>query len=90
MSLTENLAKCARLRGVGALPHRTVREFAWFVDAIIYNHPGYEKYETRMDDEFDLTAEGIIGAWGKAFLDYCREHYKEVSYQDQEVKKNEI
>ena len=72
MILTDSLAECARRRGVPQLPHRTIREFAWFVDKVIYGweDEDMDKYYPRGEDWFGLTVEEKLEAWGEAFLSY--------------------
>ena len=85
MSLTDNLAECARLRRVNQLPHRTIREFAWFVDVVVFGPrwgevlpEGMDKYDPQEEGWFEMTTEEKLEAWGKAFLSYYLDKEEEV------------
>ncbi len=84
--LEEILSECAKLRGVTYTPHRTLREFSWFVSACIFGEDGTEEeqkihreYGERFNPDENplLYAESALLEWGRLFLEYCREEYGE-------------
>jgi len=63
------LKKCAYERGVGNLQHRTIAEFAWFVESVIWNGDSNfkEKYY------FDWTVDNALELWIEKFCEYHAE-----------------
>jgi hypothetical protein len=98
--LNNILKLCASLRGVSRLPHRTLKEFSWFVESIILHewdkHPDCEEYQVlkKYYDriEFMNDPDALLG-WSKLFLEYCRDQYLD-SYKKEieelETFKNEV
>lgn len=82
MKLTETLARCAYLRNVAMVPHRTLHEFDWFVQSVIFGgkYPEEEalkeKYNSRRPT-YDLDSQTQFERWGELFLEYCEEEYGE-------------
>jgi len=81
--LNEILKECAKLRGVFHLQHRILKEFEWFVNAIIFEEWNLPErleqeefqelriYEGRSNDFKDR--DNVLVEWGKLFLEYYRE-----------------
>lgn len=63
------LVSCAYARGVANLQHRTIAEFAQFVENVMSDKPEYQKYR------FDWNSEDAIETWIEKFYKYCRELY---------------
>ena len=66
------LYNCAFLRNVYGLQHRTIAEFAWFVQEVIWSkNPKCEKYM------FDFNSKDAIETWIDKFHEYCVDKYSE-------------
>jgi len=63
------LVSCAYARGVGNLQHRTIAEFAQFVEDVMSNKPEYQKYR------FDWNNSDAIETWIEKFYKYSTELY---------------
>ena len=61
------LASCAYMRNVGNLQHRTIAEFAQFVEDVMSGK--FPKYE------FDWNDKDAIETWIVNFHEYCKEQY---------------
>jgi hypothetical protein len=70
------LVSCAYMRNVTTLQHRTIHEFAWFVDNVVDGNPGFEKYR------FDWNGQDAIETWIEKFHEYCTEEYKDDAQAD--------
>lgn len=62
------LSSCAYMRNVGNLQHRTIAEFAQFVEDVMGGK--FPKYE------FDWNDRDAIETWIVKFHEYCQEQYK--------------
>ena len=62
------LSSCAYMRGVGNLQHRTIAEFAQFVEDVMGRK--LPKYE------FEWNGRDAIETWIEKFHEYCKEQYK--------------
>jgi hypothetical protein len=69
-NINDNLMHCARYRGVAFMPLRTLREFQWFCDAILYQE--YLKNDFR-----DLWSLNVT--WWKYFYE-CHPHLNSDMY----------
>jgi len=69
------LISCAYARGVANLQHRTIAEFAQFVENVISDKPGYQKYA------FDWNSRDAIETWIEKFHEYCCEVYDGIMKQ---------
>jgi hypothetical protein len=65
------LVSCAYMRGVGNLQHRTIGEFAQFVESVMKGE--FPKYE------FDWNGNDAIETWIEKFHEHCDKQYKEIS-----------
>lgn len=65
------LVSCAYMRNVGNLQHRTIGEFAQFVESVIKRE--LPKYE------FDWNEKDAIETWIVKFHEYCKEQYDEIN-----------
>jgi hypothetical protein len=65
------LVSCAYMRNVGNLQHRTIGEFAQFVESVIKRE--LPKYE------FDWNENDAIETWIVKFHEYCKEKYEEIN-----------
>ena len=66
------LVSCAYMRGVGNLQHRTIAEFAQFVEDVMSDKPEYQKYR------FDWNNRDAIEVWIEKFNEYCKELYNDI------------
>lgn len=66
------LVSCAYMRGVGNLQHRTIAEFAQFVENVMSDKPEYQKYI------FDWNDRNAIATWIEKFHEYCKELYDDI------------
>lgn len=95
--LNEILKECAELRGVFRLQHRTLKEFSWFVGAVLFReweHPDRQdqeeyqalrKYADRPDSF--KNSENALLEWGRPFLEYYREQVEKWDeYQEEEAR----
>ena len=82
-SLEEILHRCAVLRCVATLQHRTLHEFNWFVSACIWGKDGsygeegkevYRKYSNRTSFRLDGD-DKVLVKWAELFEDYCEREY---------------
>ena len=64
------LVSCAYMRNVSDLQHRTIGEFAQFVENVMKGE--FPKYE------FDWNEKDAIETWIVKFHEYCQEQYKEI------------
>lgn len=64
------LVSCAYMRNAGNLQHRTIEEFAAFVENVMSDKPEYQKYS------FYWNGSSAIETWIEKFHDYCKEQYK--------------
>ena len=57
---------CAYARNVSNLPHRTLKEFSWFIDECIWGKfkNKYKNFTCEWDNMIDC------------FVEYCEEEYK--------------
>ena len=62
------LSSCAYMRNVGSLQHRTIAEFAQFVEDVMGGK--FPKYE------FDWNDRDAIEIWIEKFHEYCKDIYK--------------
>ena len=69
------LTSCAYARGVANLQHRTIAEFAQFVEDVMSGNPEYKKYE------FDWNSHDAIETWIEKFNEHCRELYDGIAKQ---------
>lgn len=76
------LISCAYMRNIPHLQHRTISEFAQFVEDVMSRKPKCEKY-----CDFDINSTDAIEQWIKRFHDYCEEYY---SKWEQEALENEM
>ena len=86
--MAKNLRICATLRGVPSLQYRTLREFAWFVDVIIYKEFRKEEFKEISPVNLDIwerlnarcpglnTTDSLVN-FSKLFLEYCLAAYGE-------------
>ena len=83
MSLEKILAECAYLRNTGSVPHRTIKEFAWFVSSSIFGSNKIDiegnllQKENKIEPHCCSKPENKIIEWGMAFLEYCKKEYGE-------------
>ena len=63
------LVSCAYMRGVGNLQHRTIAEFAQFVEDVMSDKSEYQKYR------FDWNSRDAIEMWIERFHEYSNELY---------------
>ncbi len=64
------LTSCAYMRNVGNLQHRTIAEFAQFVEDVMSGKcPKYE---------FDWNDKNAIEIWIEKFHEYCMEQYEDI------------
>ena len=63
------LVSCSYARGVANLQHRTIAEFAQFVEDVMSDNPEYQKYR------FDWNSSRAIEIWIEKFHEYCCELY---------------
>ena len=82
-SLEEILHRCAILRCVANLQHRTLHEFDWFISACIWGKDGscgeegkevYRKYSDRTGFRLDSDNKVLV-KWAELFEEYCEEEY---------------
>lgn len=66
------LTSCSYVRGVGNLQHRTIAEFAQFVENVMSNNSEYQKYR------FDWNRSDAIEVWIEKFHKYCKEIYDDI------------
>lgn len=72
-NINDNLMECARLRGVDFMPLRSLREFRWFCDVILYRE--------FLDNDFrDLFSINIT--WWKYFDECCPHINSDISLID--------
>jgi hypothetical protein len=64
------LVSCAYMRNVGNLQHRTIGEFAQFVESVMKGE--FPKYEFGWNDK------DAIETWIEKFHEHCDEQYKEI------------
>ena len=69
------LVSCAYARGVANLQHRTIAEFAQFVEDVMSDKPEYQKYR------FDWNNRDAIETWIEKFHEYCCELYDGIMKQ---------
>ena len=65
------LVSCAYMRNVSNLQHRTIGEFAQFVESVMKGE--FPKYE------FDWNDKDAIEMWIEKFHEHCEEQYKEIT-----------
>lgn len=70
-SSINQLVACAYLRNTVSLQHRTIHEFAQFIDDVMSNKAGFENYK------FDWNAHDAIPTWINKFHAYCKKEYEE-------------
>ncbi len=75
------LTSCSYMRKVQNLQHRTISEFAQFVEDVMSGKPGYEKYQ-----DFDWNSTDAIEQWIVKFHDYCKEYYRSIGKEELENK----
>lgn len=73
------LIACSFRRGVPQLQHRTIAEFAQFVEDVMSNKKEYEKYK------FDINSTDDIRTWIEKFHEYCKEYYSNLEKEFPEV-----
>jgi hypothetical protein len=77
--LEQILEDCGSLRGVKDLPHRTLVEFNWFIQAIIFNNDltagirDYLAYYIKKAEKERITT---LIEWARLFREYCEETYR--------------
>lgn len=80
MNEIEKLKECCRLRGLQQdLIHRTIREFNWFISAIVFGALSNNKEEQEIFEkykDFHYEGENTLEAWINLFYEYCKEEYK--------------
>lgn len=64
------LTSCAYMRNVSNLQHRTIAEFAEFVESVMKGE--FPKYE------FDWNDKDAIETWIVKFHEYCKERYENI------------
>lgn len=69
------LVSCAYARGVANLQHRTIAEFAQFVEDVMSDKPEYQKYR------FEWNSRHAIETWIEKFHEYCCELYDGIMEQ---------
>ena len=69
------LISCSYARGVANLQHRTIAEFAQFVECVMSDKPEYQKYI------FDWNSQYAIETWIEKFHEYCCELYDGIMKQ---------
>lgn len=69
MDYIQMLKKCAHDRGVENLQHRTIAEFAWFVNAVI--HDGTDEFKAKY--AFDWCGINALETWIEKFCEYHAE-----------------
>lgn len=72
MNHIQMLVSCAYMRGVVDLQHRTIAEFAQFVEDVMSDKPEYQKYR------FDWNSHDAIEKWVEMFYKYCKKTYKDI------------
>jgi hypothetical protein len=72
MDHIQMLVSCAYMRGVPNLQHRTIAEFAQFVEDVMSDKPEYQKYS------FDWNSNDAVERWVEKFHEYCTEYYKNI------------
>jgi hypothetical protein len=89
LSLETILARCAYMRNVAMLPHRTLIEFGVFVQLVMRRENGFEEYHKRASlfVEHDGSTnqdrvESVVLQWGRLFFEYCEREYGEWSKED--------
>lgn len=75
------LIKCAFMKNVPWLQHRTIAEFAMFVEDVMSNKLGCEKYS------FDFNSTDAIRTWIEKFHEYCKEYYSNI---EKRITENEM
>lgn len=73
------LVSCAYARGVSNLQHRTIAEFAQFVEDVMSDKPEYQKYS------FDWNSKDAIETWIEKFHEYCCELYDNIMKQGKTI-----
>ena len=82
-SLEEILHRCAVLRCVASLQHRTLHEFDWFISACIWGEDGsygekgtevYRIYSDRTSFRLD-SDDRVLVKWAELFEEYCIKEY---------------
>lgn len=66
---TNLLMSCAHMRNVYNLQHRTIHEFSDFIEDVMQNKKGFQKYQ------FDFNNTDAITTWIQKFYEYCKEKY---------------
>jgi len=69
MDYIQKLKHCAYERGVGNLQHRTIAEFAWFVNSVIWD--GTDEFKAKY--AFDWHASNALETWIEKFCEYHAE-----------------
>ncbi len=72
MNHIQMLVNCAYMRGVADLQHRTIAEFAQFVEDVMSDKPEYQKYR------FDWNSHDAIEKWIEMFHKHCKECYRNI------------
>lgn len=72
MNHIQMLVGCAYMRGVPDLQHRTIAEFAQFVEDVMSDKPEYQKYK------FDWNSHDAIEKWIEMFHKHCKECYRNI------------
>lgn len=67
------LISCAYMRNVSNLQHRTIGEFAQFVESVMKGE--FPQYE------FDWNDKNAIEIWIEKFYEYCKEKYEDIQLQ---------
>jgi hypothetical protein len=79
-NLEEILYECAQLRNVGSVPHRTVKEFSWFIEECLYGQLK-EEYGRKIED-LSEHKDNPLRKWGLLFYDYCIKEYGDDSEEN--------
>lgn len=65
------LISCSYMRNIPNLQHRTISEFAQFMEDVMSGKDEYKKYLSG----FDFNKRDAIEIWIQKFYDYCKESY---------------
>jgi hypothetical protein len=71
------LTSCAYIRNVSNLQHRTIGEFAQFVESVMKGD--FPKYE------FDWNEKDAIETWIEKFHEHCQEQYRDIELRMNEA-----
>lgn len=72
MNHIQMLVSFSYMRGVPGLQHRTIAEFAQFVEDVMSDKPEYQKYK------FDWNSHDAIEKWVEMFYRHCKKYYNNI------------